>query len=131
MAAVVGPDRAESIRRATAGQPVPAVWLTGVIDTGTIVTCVAASVLQKLALAPSAHSQSQTVSGPVSASLFDISITIPPASRLPGSDFTLEHLQVMELAQPIPNVEMLIGMDIILLCKLLIDGPGGSFVLEF
>ncbi len=44
---------------------------------------------------------------------------------------TRGDLTVMELANPIPDVEVLIGLDILLDCRLLLDGPGRQFTLDF
>ncbi len=37
----------------------------------------------------------------------------------------------MELTTPLPVVEVLIGLDILLGCKFLLDGPARQFSLEF
>ena len=44
---------------------------------------------------------------------------------------TRSDLRVMELANPIPGVEVLIGLDILLDCRLLLDGPARQFTLDF
>jgi hypothetical protein len=44
---------------------------------------------------------------------------------------TVRDLLVSELTTTLPNIDMLIGMDILLDCKLLLDGPARRFVLEF
>jgi hypothetical protein len=44
---------------------------------------------------------------------------------------TRGDLVVMELIKPIPNVEVLVGLDILLDCRLLLDGPARQFTLDF
>ncbi len=44
---------------------------------------------------------------------------------------TFPDLQVSELTTAIPNTDVLIGMDVLLVCKLTLDGPGRWFSLEF
>jgi len=44
---------------------------------------------------------------------------------------TLSNLMVTELAHPIPGVDVLIGMDVLLACRLIVDGPARQFALEF
>jgi hypothetical protein len=44
---------------------------------------------------------------------------------------TRRDLIVMEMPSPIPGVDVLIGLDVLLDCKLLLDGPARSFTLEF
>jgi hypothetical protein len=38
---------------------------------------------------------------------------------------------VTELATLLPDTDILIGLDVVLTCKLVVDGPGRSFTLEF
>jgi hypothetical protein len=115
-----------------AGQSVPSpLWTTGIVDTGTNITCVTPAVLQKLSLASVAMGSSQTVSGPASVNLFEVSLSIPPAGNVAGPMLTYSDLAVMEMPSPIPGVDVLIGLDILLRCKLLLDGPAGLFTLEF
>ncbi len=45
--------------------------------------------------------------------------------------FTARDLLVSELATVISDIDMLIGMDVLLSCKLLPDGPARQFTLEF
>jgi hypothetical protein len=40
-------------------------------------------------------------------------------------------IRSMELPQPLSGVEVLIGMDILMNCKLLLDGPARQATLEF
>jgi hypothetical protein len=44
---------------------------------------------------------------------------------------TEPDLLVMELAAVLPNVDVLIGLDVLLRYKLLLDGPVRQFALEF
>ena len=116
----------------SAGQPPPApVWAIGIIDTGSSVTCVAAGVVHKLGISAVAQTSTQTAAGSIPVQLFDVSLSIPPAGNLPGTMLTRSNLRVMELIDPIPDVEVLIGLDILLDCRLLLDGPGRQFTLEF
>ena len=45
--------------------------------------------------------------------------------------FVRPTLLVSELANPLPNVDVLIGMDILSECVTLIDGPARQFTLSF
>jgi hypothetical protein len=128
---VLGPSRPVMQAHVASGQPVPVVRAAAVLDTGTNVTCVARAVLRRLRLTPVRRNRSQTASRKMAVRLFRVSITVPPAGNLPGASLTLPDLEVMELPQPLPGVEVLIGMDILLHCKLLLDGPGRQFTLEF
>ncbi len=44
---------------------------------------------------------------------------------------TCADMNVLELLNPIPGVDLLLGMDVLLTIKTLIDGPTGQFTLEF
>jgi hypothetical protein len=106
-------------------------WARAVIDTGTNVTCVTPGVLRRLGLTSSGQSSTHTIGGQVAVNLFEVSLSIPAPGNVPGPILTQRDLIVMEMAQPIPRVEVLIGMDILLGWKLLVDGPAGRFNLEF
>jgi hypothetical protein len=113
------------------GQRIPPPMLVrALIDTGTDVTCVATRVVQHFSLAFVAQVGTQTAAGPVSRKLFEVSLGIPKSGRLTGPLLVLEHLLVMELTPAPPNVEVLIGNDVLLHCLLIIDGPGGTFTLS-
>ncbi len=65
------------------------------------------------------------------AQFFRVSLTIPSTAGLGGPMLTFDDLLVMELGQLIPGVDILIGLDFLLLCKLTLDGPARQFTLEF
>lgn len=44
---------------------------------------------------------------------------------------TQPTLQVTELSTSLPDTDVLIGLDVLLGCKLLLDGPAREFTLEF
>jgi hypothetical protein len=53
-----------------------------------------------------------------------------------GTDVTAvvpchSDMLVTELAALLPDVDVLIGLDMLLTCKLLVDGPARQFTLEF
>ena len=114
------------------GQPLPSgVWGTAVIDTASTLTCVSRPVLQQLGLTPVGQGTSQTAAGPMAVDIYRVSLSIPPSRNVPGAILTSAEMSVMELATPIPGVDVLIGMDLLLTIKMTIDGPLGQFTLEF
>jgi hypothetical protein len=115
-----------------AGQPLPSpIWTPGVVDTGSTITCVTPALIQQLALQTIGTGYSQTVAGQATVNLFEVSLSIPPPGNVPGSMLTRHDLVVMEMPSPIPGVEVLIGLDILLDCKLVLDGPARRFTLAF
>ncbi|MBA4063470.1 MAG: hypothetical protein C0501_07110 [Isosphaera sp.] len=114
-----------------AGGPAPAsVPVRGEIDTGSNATAVAPWVIRQLGLQPRVHTTTRGVTGSAQVRLFRVSLTILDASRPHLPWFVQPDLVVMELTTALP-VDVLIGMDILLGCRLLVDGPALSFTLDF
>jgi hypothetical protein len=129
---VVSLNQPEMAKLVAAGQPLPApIWTTGMIDTGSDISCIAADVVQKLGISLVAQTSTRTAGGPVPVRLFRVSLSIPPAGNIPGPMLTRSNLLVMELVDPPPDVEVFIGLDILLDCRLFLDGPGRQFTLDF
>ncbi len=111
------------------GEAIPApIRVRAVIDTGTDITAVSASILQPMGLTLAASGSTHTASGSVSVKLFEISLVIP------GSDPTVllvvrPQLLVMELTAVIPDVDLLLGRDVLDECLFFYDGPGKQFIL--
>lgn len=132
LAAVVGLHHQGMVDRLAAGLPLLApIWANGVIDTGSSITCIATDVLRRLSTPPVGRTRTRTAAGSARVRLFRVSLSIPPAGNLPGPMLTRPDLLVMELDDPPPDVEVLIGLDILLHCRLFLDGPGGQFTLDF
>jgi hypothetical protein len=128
---LIGLKGADMAALVAAGKPVPAPALArALVDTGTDVTCCAKWVLQRFGLVPMLQHTTQTASGSASVRLFEVSLSIPGATSASGPLFVLPQLVVMELPQPLQNVEVLIGLDVLLQCVLHVDGPGRQFSLS-
>jgi hypothetical protein len=129
---LIGLDGQTTTALRSAGQAVrPPVLVRGLLDSGTNITSIAAPVLQHLGLAPTSAGTTHTAGGAVSVNLFTVSLSITDPSQ-PGSPWlTQTDLLVMELAALLPDAEVLIGLDVLLKYKLVLDGPGGKFTLEF
>jgi hypothetical protein len=115
-----------------AGRPIPPpVPGRGLLDTGSDLTAVAPWVLQRLALPAAATTVTHTPGGQVRVNLYEISLGITDPNQLGGQWITHPNLLVTELASVLADADLLIGLDVILDCKLLLDGPGRMFSLEF
>jgi hypothetical protein len=118
-------------QRQAAQQPAPTpVVAQALLDTGSNVTGVAASLIQQLPLTPYAQSQTQGLSGTTSVRLFYVSLIIFDPAQPHGPRFTQPNLLVMELP-PSSTLDVLIGMDVLLDCRMLPDGPGRQLTLDF
>jgi hypothetical protein len=113
------------------GQPIPrGIWGKGFIDTGTTVSCVSQTILRRFGLSSIASGTTQTASGSLSAGLFNVSLSISSHQPTAGPMLTWADVIVLELPNPPPGVDVLIGMDLIQSIKLTIDGPASQFTLE-
>jgi hypothetical protein len=131
LTALIGHSRNNLAALVAAGKmPLP-MWTRAVVDTGTNVTCVTPGVLRRLGLTPTGQGSTHTAAGQATVNLFEVSLGIPPAGNAPGPGFAPRDLVVMELPIAIPRVEVLIGMDVLLDCTLLVEGPARQFTLEF
>ncbi len=130
---LVGLDGPTTAGLQAAGQPlVPPARCRGYIDTGTDVTCVAPTVLRGLGLTtPAWQTRAQTVSGPALVNLFSVSLSITDFANPASPMLTFPTLRVMEIPAALPVVDALIGLDILRTIRLVVDGPGGVFTLEW
>jgi hypothetical protein len=116
-----------------AGEPVPRpVGARGLLDTASDLTAVASWILQQLAVPVATMSSTRTAGGPVNVRLYRVSLGSTDPTQPPGSPWlTCPDLLVTELATLLPDTDVLIGLDVLLTCKLFLDGPGRQFTLEF
>ncbi len=115
----------------SAGRPMPAsIQVKGLIDTGSDVSAVAPSILQQLAVP--VHSQRTTlgIGGNMLVRLFNAALFIFDSHQYHLPWLAQPNLLVMELPSGLP-FEVLIGMDVLLSCKMVADGPVRQFMLEF
>jgi hypothetical protein len=128
---MIGLTAAETSSLFAAGGPLVSPSLgNGMIDTGSNVTCVDRSLLRGLGLSFVLQHTTQTVSGPLSVDLFDVNLSLPRISGGSGPLLVLPYLRIMELRQPIRNVQVLIGLDVLAHCVLTLDGPRQEFSLS-
>jgi hypothetical protein len=130
---LVGLDGKTTTTLVATGQPIhPPILCRGLIDTGTDITSIASAVLRRLGLnTPSVQMTTQTVSGPAHVDLFEVSVNVLDLGNPSGPKLVLPTLRIMELPTVLPNLDVLIGLDILLTLRLLLDGPGRQFLLDF
>jgi hypothetical protein len=129
---VVGLDGKTTVALHVAGRPIPKPSRgRGVIDTGSNVTCVNLPILQGLGIPVKHRSTTQGIAGPVAVNLYEVSLSLTDFG-IPGAPLLVEPtLLVMELPAALPNVDVLIGLDVLLGCRMTLDGPARQFTLDF
>jgi hypothetical protein len=109
-------------------KPQPA-YGRGLIDTGSDISAVSLPILQQLGVPSILQTTTQGVGGILSVGLYRVSLNILDSKKVSLPWLPQPTILVMELAAGIP-FDVLIGMDIIRTCKMMVDGPGGSFTIE-
>lgn len=129
----IGLDGQATAALLAAGLPIPAaIQARGLIDTGSDVTVVASWILQQLAVPVASTTSTRTAAGPIPVKLVAVSLGITDPTRPAGSPWlTQPGLLAMEAPAVLPDADVLIGLDILLECKMLLDGPARHFTLEF
>ena len=100
------------------------------LDTGSDITAVTLPILQQLGIPPIVQTSTQGLGGPLSVNVYRVSFHILNLQNLNLPWLFQPALLVMELPPGFP-LDVLIGMDILLTCKMLVDGPARQFTLEF
>lgn len=106
------------------------VYGKGLVDTGSDITAVALPILQQLAVPVSQQATTQAIGGGIPVQLYKVSLHVLDLGNVGGPWFTQTSLLVMGLQAQLP-IDVLIGMDVLLTCKTLIDGPSRRFALDF
>lgn len=115
----------------SAGRSAPAsVVARALLDTGSNVTVIAPGILTQLGLIPCYYTATHGIGGLVQVGVYRVSLIILDASRPQPPWFTRPDLLVMDMPSPLP-VDVLIGMDVLLECRLLVDGPNRTFMIDF
>lgn len=63
--------------------------------------------------------------------LLRVSVNVLDLRNPSGPKLLLPDVLVMEPPNPLTNLEVLIGLDVLLTARLFIDGPGRVFTLDF
>jgi aspartyl protease len=132
LTALVGLTEPDTQTILSARKPIPApIWVRALIDTGCDATALAPDVIRQLGIAPFHRTMSQTASGSVWVQLYRVSLSVPAPGGAVGPMLTVPDLVVTELTATLPDVDALIGMDVVRQCLIVIDGPGKQFLVSF
>jgi hypothetical protein len=113
-----------------AGGSRPPIEAKGIIDTASNVSGVTADILQQLGVTPHGPSSTTGIGGTLGVTLYPVSLHIRDASRPSLPMFTVPSLLLMDFPKGL-GADVLIGMDVLIQCKLLVDGPAGEFTISF
>lgn len=128
---VIGLDGQTTTALYIASKPIPPPLLVrGLLDTGSSASSVAPWILQRLGLGSGTVGSTQTASGVAKVYLHHVSIAVlDPNQSVPS--FALPSVLAMELPTLLPDADVLIGLDILIHIKLTLDGPQGTFALQY
>jgi hypothetical protein len=116
----------------SAGQPVPPfVRARALLDTGCDVTAVAPWIVRQQGLPWAGKAGNQTAGGQVRVDIYEASLSISGPAGAAGPTYMRPALLVTELAHVPPNLDVLVGLDILFKLVTVIDGPGSKFSLTF
>jgi len=121
-----GPDMAALVQ---AQRPVARpVHVRSQVDSGSDATAIAPQIVQQLGLVSIVPGLTQTAGGMVPVNLYRVSISISGLGGT-GPVVVLPDVLASELTVSLPNIEALIGMNVLRECLLILDGPGNQFIL--
>jgi hypothetical protein len=123
-----GGDRLKQLLEQNTPIPAP-VWARGMIDTGTNVSAVSLTLLRQLGIEGGKEVKSEGIGGEFVTRSYEISLTIADKTAPAGPTYSPPHVSVMHLDAA--GVDVLIGLDLLMACRLVIDGRAGLFTLEF
>jgi hypothetical protein len=128
---LIGLDGDTTAALLAAGQPITApLPARGEIDTGSNMTGVSAAILQRLGVPIQYQATTQTASGSLAVNVMKVSVGVRDFGDPSGAELVEPDLPVMELTVPLAGVEVLVGLDFLLGCKFVLDGPARQFSLE-
>ena len=126
---LVSPDGEHLNELLSRGQPLPyPIWGRGMIDTGTNVSTVSQTILHQLGIPKGISATSQGISGPFSSHFYVVSFSIANKAT-PGALYSPPDVTVISSAAL--DIDVLIGLDLLMDCQLFIDGPARRFTLDF
>ena len=129
---LVGLDGQATTTLHAAGQPIPPpILVRGLVDTGSNATSVATWILKRLGVGSGVIGSTQTAGGIVQASIHHVSIGILDPNQPGSPSFSLPTVLISELPFFLPDADVLVGLNVLLECNLMLDGPGRKFSLQF
>jgi len=111
------------------GETPPMAFARALIDTGSDITVVSASILQQVRASLLGTTKTSGIAGSTPVRLFAASLFIFDSSNVHSPWIVRSDLKVMELPGSL-EFDVLIGLDVLRTCTMVVDGPGGRFALD-
>ena len=129
---LVGLDGKTTTDLAVAGLPIALpVSVDGIIDTGSNYSCASLWIFQQLGISPLWKTTTQTAGGVVEVGVYSVSIAIRDHLKTGTPDLTIPTIYISELPTDLEDADVLIGLNVLLECNLLLEGPAKTFSLIF
>jgi hypothetical protein len=130
--ALVGLNDRDKAMLVQAGKPIPRpVSVRAYLDTACDRTAIDGRVFQHLGMGAVKGTTTQTASGSVQVKQYRVSLSVHGPTGAAGPMLVQPDLLVTELAVSLSNIEVLIGLDILLECLFVLNGPANQFILGF
>jgi hypothetical protein len=114
-----------------ANQPVATpIQAAGLVDTGSNFSAVSLQLLQRLGITPHGFQAQTTAGSQGKADMYWVSLSSIGPAGAAGPMFAVPDVEVSALLVPL-DVEVLVGMDVLLGCQFHIDGPARQFTFTF
>jgi hypothetical protein len=110
--------------------PGPLVPAQGLLDTAADLTAIVPKVIQALGVGVAHTVLTSTAAGPVTVDVYAVSLSITDPTVPGAPTLTVPSLLATELAAPLPDADVLVGLNVLLQGKLMLDGPARRFSLE-
>jgi hypothetical protein len=132
LAVLIGLRSAQVQALLAAGQPIPPpLSARALLDNGSDMTAVSGRLVRQLRIPPGKRVQTHTAGGALEVDTYDLSLSVPNPSGATTPMLTYGELTVTEFQHAPPQIDVLIGLDVLRQCLTLLDGPGERFTLAF
>lgn len=100
------------------------------IDTGSNITVVSRAVLQTLGARPGIGTTTQGVGGQIPVWFYEVTLFIVDVANPQFPAIAIPDLKVIDMPSQLDH-DILVGTDVLLQCRLYMDGPNGYFTLDY
>jgi len=99
------------------------------IDTGADLTNISQDLITHFQLSSTGSVRSNTAGGSINPLVYRVSLSIPHPTQMGVALLELDPILVMEMLHPLPNIDVVLGMNALKHCLLILDGPRNEFTI--